>query len=142
GGGRGENAAGGALALFHEAPGSVPAYGHFLAEQGIDAARVRSPQDFQALPLVTKQNYLTRHPLARLCRGGRLESCDFIAVSSGSTGKPTLWPRFLAHELPIAVRFEQVFHDSFQADRRRTPAVVCFALGPVGGALATARAAP
>ena len=55
-------------------------------------------------------------------------------MSSGSTGQPTFWPRFLSDELPIAVRFEQVFHDSFQADQRRTLAVVCFALGTwVGG---------
>ena len=132
------NAAETALALFHEVARSVPAYGHFLAEQGIDAARIRSPEDFQALPLVTKQNYLTRHPLARLCRGGKLESCDFVAVSSGSTGKPTFWPRFLADELPIAARFEQVFHDSFQADVRRTLAVVCFALGTWVGGMFTA----
>ena len=79
-----------------------------------------------------------RHPLAQLCRGGRLESCDFIAVSSGSTGEPTFWPRFLSDELPIAARFEQVFHDSFQADQRRTLAVVCFALGTWVGGMFTA----
>ena len=33
-----------------------------------------------------------------------------IAVSSGSTGEPTFWPRFLSDELPVAARFEQVFH--------------------------------
>src|SRR5262249_40551446 len=96
--GAGQEPATAAATPFHDIVPSVPAYGEFLVEQSIDAARVRSPQDFQALPLVTKQNYLMRHPLARLCRGGRLESCDFVAVSSGSTGKPTFWPRFLADE--------------------------------------------
>jgi phenylacetate-CoA ligase len=127
-----------ALALFRDVAATVPAYRAFLAEQGVDPAAVRTAQDFAALPLVTKQNYLARHPLAQLCRGGRLESCDFIAVSSGSTGKPTFWPRFQSDELPIALRFEQVFHDSFQADRRRTLAIVCFALGTwVGGMFTT-----
>ena len=133
-----QDPAAGALALFRDVAASVPAYRAFLAEQGVDAARVRSLQDFAQLPMVTKQNYLTRHPLAQLCRGGKLESCDFIAVSSGSTGKPTFWPRFLSDELPIAVRFEQVFHDSFQADQRRTLAVVCFALGTWVGGMFTA----
>jgi phenylacetate-CoA ligase len=63
-----------------------------------------------------------------------LETCDAIAVSSGSTGKPTFWPRFLTDELQIATRFEQIFRDSFAADTRRTLAVVCFTLGTwVGG---------
>ena len=69
---------------------------------------------------------------------GELESCDFIAVSSGSTGQPTFWPRFLSDELSIATRFEQIFHDSFQADPRRTLAVVCFTLGTWVGGMFTA----
>jgi len=127
-----------ALALFHEVAATVPAYGAFLAEQGIEPDRVRTMQDFAGLPLATKQNYLRRHPLARCCRGGRLESCDFVAVSSGSTGTPTFWPRFVSDELPVAVRFEQVFHDSFLADQRRTLAIVCFALGTWVGGMFTA----
>lgn len=127
-----------ALALFRDVVVTVPAYRAFLADQGVDPAAVRTPADFGKLPLVTKQNYLQRYPLARLCRDGRLESCDMVAVSSGSTGQPTFWPRFLSDELPIATRFEQVFRDSFGADRRRTLAVVCFALGTwVGGLFTT-----
>ena len=64
--------------------------------------------------------------------------CDFIAVSSGSTGQPRFWPRFLSDELSIATRFEQIFHDSFQADSRRTLAVVCFTLGTWVGGMFTA----
>jgi phenylacetate-CoA ligase len=127
-----------ALALFRDVARSVPAYGEFLAGHGVDPARIRTAQDFTGLPLVTKQNYIQRHPLARLCRGGRLESCDFVAVSSGSTGTPTFWPRFLSDEMAVAARFEQVFHDGFAADRRRTLAVVCFALGSWVGGMFTA----
>jgi phenylacetate-CoA ligase len=127
-----------ALALFQTVAASVPAYQSFLSEQGIDPAAVRSFADFQALPLTTKENYLRRHALADLCRDGRLESCDMVAVSSGSTGQPTFWPRFLADEFQIAPRFEQVFHDSFGADSRRTLAVVCFALGTWVGGMYTA----
>lgn len=126
------------LELFHKVAATVPAYGAFLKEQGIDSAAVRTFQDFQQLPLTTKQNYLQRHSLTSLCRYGRLESCDMIAVSSGSTGQPRFWPRFVSDEFPIATRFEQVFHDSFNADTRRTLAVVCFALGTwVGGMFTT-----
>jgi phenylacetate-CoA ligase len=127
-----------ALALFREVAATVPAYRAFLTEHGIQPGRIRTPGDFGRLPLATKQTYLYCHPLAQLCRGGKLESCDFVAVSSGSTGKPTFWPRFVSDELPVAVRFEQVFHDGFQADQRRTLAVVCFALGTWVGGMFTA----
>jgi phenylacetate-CoA ligase len=127
-----------ALALFRQVAAEVPAYGAFLREHGIAPENIRTPEDFARLPLTTKANYLQQHPLPALCRGGRLESCDFLAVSSGSTGTPTFWPRFQSDELPIAARFEQVFHDSFAADERRTLAVVCFALGTWVGGMFTA----
>ena len=73
-----------------------------------------------------------------MCRDGELEGCDIIAVSSGSTGQPTYWPRGITDELAVASRFEQVFRDSFAADRRRTLAVVCFPLGTWVGGLYTA----
>ncbi|HEV2370890.1 MAG TPA: phenylacetate--CoA ligase family protein [Streptosporangiaceae bacterium] len=126
------------LELFHRVAGSVPAYQDFLREHGVDPAGVRTFADFCRLPLTTKENYHWRYPLARRCRDGRLESCDMIAVSSGSTGRPTYWPRFLPDELAAAARFEQVFHDSFEADRRSTLAVVCFPLGTWVGGLYTA----
>jgi phenylacetate-CoA ligase len=126
------------LALFHQTAATVPAYGSFLHTQGIDPAAVQTITDFQHLPLTTKDNYLQHYPLAQLYRQGQLESCDMIAVSSGSTGQPSFWARSLVDELQIATRFEQIFHDSFQSDQRRTLAIVCFALGTWVGGMYTA----
>ena len=126
------------LALFHTVVTSVPAYRSYLSEQGIDPASVQTIEDFKRLPQITKKNYQLRYPLKDMCRNGELESCDFIAVSSGSIGKPTFWPRFLSDELRIAARFEQIFHDSFRADEHRTLAVVCFTLGTWVGGMFTA----
>ena len=127
-----------ALALFHDVAAHVPAYRAFLAEQGISYSSIQTFDDFAKLPLITKDNYHARHPLADLCHKGQLATCDMIAVSSGSTGKPTFWPRFLTDELQIATRFEQIFHDSFYADTRSTLAVICFTLGTwVGGIYTT-----
>lgn len=127
-----------ALKLFHDVAACVPAYKAFLQEQGVNPTSIQTYEDFQKLPLTTKENYLRRHSLADLCRNGQMETCDTIAVSSGSTGKPTFWPRFLTDELQIATRFEQIFHDSFSADTRRTLAVICFTLGTwVGGIYTT-----
>ena len=100
-----------ALTLFRDVAAHVPAYRAFLAEHAIDPNSIQSISDFVRLPLITKANYLRRYPLPDLCRDGRLERCDMVAVSSGSTGEPTFWPRFMADELPITTRFEQIFHD-------------------------------
>lgn len=126
------------LSLFHSVASTVPAYQNFLREHSITPASIQSFSDFQKLPLTTKSNYLRLHSLASLCRYGKLEKCDMIAVSSGSTGKPTFWPRFLTDELQIATRFEQIFHDSFYADSKSTLAVVCFSLGTWVGGVYTA----
>lgn len=124
--------------LFHTVNETVPAYQLFLKEQGIDPAQIQDFASFQTLPLTTKANYLQQYALNQLCRNGRLETCDFIAASSGSTGQPTFWTRSTLDELQIATRFEQIFHDSFYADRRRTLAVICFALGTWVGGMYTA----
>jgi phenylacetate-CoA ligase len=127
------------LAFFRATVRDVPAYRAFLRERGIDADEIRTPDDLAALPPLTKENYVQAHPLANRCRGGDLtSSCDMIAVSSGSTGEPTVWPRFLTDELSVAFRFEQVFLEAFDADRRRTLAVVCFPLGTWVGGMFTA----
>ncbi len=132
------NAPATALQLFHDVAATVPAYQTWLREQQLDPGQIQTLDDFQTLPLLTKENYLRRYPLPQLCRDGNLQTCDMIAVSSGSTGQPSFWPRSLRDELAIATRFEQIFHDSFQADQRRTLAVVCFTLGTWVGGMYTA----
>jgi phenylacetate-coenzyme A ligase PaaK-like adenylate-forming protein len=122
------------VGLFRRVAASVPAYRAFLQDHGVDAGQVRTFGDFERLPLMTKDNYHRRYPLPELCRQGRLDGCDMVAVSSGSTGQPAFWPRSLTDELDVAARFEQVFADSFVADQRTTLAVICFPLGTwIGG---------
>jgi phenylacetate-CoA ligase len=126
------------LNLFHSTVKLVPGYRAFLEEQEIIPEAIKTFADFQNLPLLTKTNYLQSYPLNSLCRGGEVDNCDLIAVSSGSTGNPTFWPRALTDELEIATRFEQIFRDSFQAHTKSTLAVVCFTLGTWVGGIYTA----
>jgi len=125
------------LDLFHQVATTVPAYRKFLAEHDIDPATVVTMDDFRALPMIDKETYHRRYPLPELCRDGKLDGCDMIAVSSGSSGHPTVWPRSLVDELAIARRFEQVFRDGFKAHERSTLAVICFPLGTWVGGLFT-----
>ncbi len=123
--------------LFNRVKAEVPAYSEFLAEQKA-GENVLTFSDFANLPLTTKDNYMRRYPLAKRCSHGRLDHCEMIAVSSGSTGTPMFWPRNLKHEADVATRFEQVLRDSFKADQRSTLFVVCFALGNWVGGIYTA----
>lgn len=126
------------LQLFYRVASAVPAYQDFLLQHGIAKESIRSIEAFQQLPLTNKPNYMYAYPLLQRMWGGRIGHCDRIAVSSGSTGQPTFWPRGIHHELDIALRFEQVFRDGFRAHERSTLAVVCFALGNWVGGLFTA----
>ncbi|MEV6602938.1 phenylacetate--CoA ligase family protein [Kutzneria sp. NPDC051319] len=122
------------MGLFHDVAATVPAYGKFLAERGIDPAKVTG---FAELPLLDKNSYHRRYPLPQLCRDGRLDALDMIAVSSGSSGEPTIWPRSVQDEVHITARFEQIFRDGFDAAGRSTLAVICFPLGTWVGGLFT-----
>ncbi|WP_329409573.1 hypothetical protein OG563_44325 [Nocardia vinacea] len=116
---------------------TVPAYRAFLDAHGIDPEKITDAAAFQQLPLTTKANYHHRYPLPDRCRGGDLTNCDLIAVSSGSTGTPTFWPRTAADEAASTRRFAQVLVDGFGAATTRTLAVVCFPLGTWVGGLYT-----
>ncbi len=122
------------MRLFRDVAATVPAYRDFLAERGIDPATI---DNFAELPMLDKDSYHRRYPLPRLCRDGRLDGCDMIAVSSGSSGEPTIWPRSVADEQHITDRFEQIFRDGFEAEDKSTLAVICFPLGTWVGGLFT-----
>ncbi|MGZ4960119.1 MAG: phenylacetate--CoA ligase family protein [Methylomonas sp.] len=126
------------LALFQRCAAEVPAYRNFLAARQINPAEIENYEAFETLPLMGKADYMQAYPLPQRCFGGSLAGADRVAVSSGSTGQPTFWPRSAVYELDVAVRFEQVFRDSFRAHEHSTLAVVCFALGNwVGGLFTT-----
>ena len=122
------------MELFRSVAATVPAYQKFLAARGIDPAKVTALSE---LPMLDKDSYHRRYPLPELCRGGRLDGCDMIAVSSGSSGEPTIWPRSVDDERHISQRFEQIFRDGFDAANKTTLAVVCFPLGTWVGGLFT-----
>lgn len=127
-----------ALQLCQTVAANVPAYRQFLEERNVTPELIACFADFQNLPLVDKANYMQQYPLPRRCKGGKLTACDRLAVSSGSTGVSTFWPRAMTDELDVALRFEQVFRDSFRAHERDTLAVVCFPLGNWVGGVFTA----
>lgn len=127
------------LDLFHRTVARVPAYREFLGTKGILPEFVRSYADFCLLPMMTKDDYVRAYPLVQRCRDAKITNADTVAVSSGSTGLPTIWPRNVEDELGVAYEFERILKWSFAAHQRSTLAVICFALGTwVGGFYTTA----
>jgi phenylacetate-CoA ligase len=123
-----------ALDTFRRAAADVPAYQDFLHRNSVVAERIRTPQDFAAVPPVTKANYLHRYPLNMLAWGGDIAAADMWSTSSGSSGKPTYWPRGLLSLEQSADLYDKIFRQSFRSHERRTLAVIGFAMGNwIGG---------
>lgn len=125
------------LALFHYCANHTPAYKAFLEKQQVDPEQIKNYTDFSALPLTQKNNYIHTYPLVKRCLDGNLLTAERIAVSSGSTGQATFWPRSIANEVDVTLRFEQVFQDSFNAHQRSSLVIICFAMGNWVGGLYT-----
>ena len=117
-----------ALALFHDAARTVPAYRKFLSEARIEPATINTPTAFRRVPPVTKENYLTAYDPSELMRNGNIAGAGTWSTSSGSSGAPTYWPRgALSHRQSMRLHARILRH--FEVDRRSTLLVVCFAMG-------------
>ncbi|WP_067899235.1 phenylacetate--CoA ligase family protein [Nocardia vaccinii] len=123
-----------ALDVFHRAAAHVPAYRTFLADNGIDPASIRTPEDFVMLPPVTKAAYLHRFSRRTLLWDNEIEQAEIWSTSSGSSGVPYYWPRAgvsLAHAVDL---YDRIFRSGFGSHRRSTLLVVAFAMGVwIGG---------
>jgi phenylacetate-CoA ligase len=121
-----------ALRLAQEAAARVPAYARFLREAGYDAARLRTFDDFCALPPTDKASYLLRYPLDQRCLNGALGRTHMITLSSGTSGPASFWPRYPEHDPPLWASHLRVLHEHFRVRERTTLLVVAAAMGPWG----------
>jgi phenylacetate-CoA ligase len=127
-----------ALALFQAAAARVPAYRDFLRSQGIHPAAITSTADFVLVPPTDKVNYVAAYPLAERSWDGSLQEYKLVAVSSGTSGAPALWPRGVAHEAEAAIVHDVLFTGLFGIEKRRTLIVVAFPMGMYVSGVATA----
>ena len=118
-----------ALKTFHEAAQRVPAYRSFLSENGVNPQTVRTFDDFQKLPIITKDNYLRKYSLSELIWDGDRFKADLISVSSGSTGEPFFWLRDRPQHAEAADIYFEIYKDIFSCDKVPTLLVVCFSMG-------------
>lgn len=117
------------LELFAKASQKIPAYKDFLRKNKIDPEKIKTYEDFQTLPLVEKDNYLRAYPLKSMAWDGDLKNLYTLSSSSGSTGKPFLWPRGESQEVEGAAFVELFYKYMFDMDRKSTLYVVSFGMG-------------
>ncbi|MBN2437970.1 MAG: phenylacetate--CoA ligase [Deltaproteobacteria bacterium] len=109
---------------------SAPAYRRFLADAGFAA-----PPDWESIPLMNKETYLTAYPVEELCHGGSLAGCHLIGSSSGFSRSGSLfWPKRPEDEGDYVAAIGRMLVAHYAIDRRRTLALVCLAFGTwIGG---------
>ena len=118
-----------ALHTFQRAAQFVPAYRDFLAIHDVDPRSIRTPADFDRVPAVTKENYLKRYPLDMLTWNGEIVRATMWSTSSGSSGRPTYWPRDLVSAEESIDLHGRIFRQSFHSHYRSTLVVIAFAMG-------------
>ena len=127
-----------ALNLFHTAARRVPAYKDFLKKQGIRPASIETLEDFSKVPVLTKKNYVQAYSLAERSWDGSLQGHSLLAMSSGTSGQPTLWPRGAYQEAESAFIHEFLLTDLYEIDKYRTLMIIGFPMGIYVSGVATA----
>lgn len=127
-----------ALLLFHQAAEKVPAYKDFLKKNRINHKKIKTSQDFKAVPWTDKKNYITSYPLVARLWEGNITDSNLIAVSSGTSGAPTFWPRGAFQEFEASIIHELIYRYLFHIDKyRSTLLVIGFPMGVYVSGVAT-----
>ena len=126
-----------ALDLFHRAAEHVPAYKDFLKKHGVRHTSVKNIRDFKKLPITDKRNYIQVYDLKDRSWKGNVASNNIIAVSSGTTGEPTAWPRSFREELGAAIIHEFLYRYLFQINIHKTLVAIGFPMGIYVSGVAT-----
>jgi phenylacetate-CoA ligase len=129
----------GALRTAQEAAARVPAYAAFLRRAGYDPARLSAHADFRGLPIMDKDSYVARYPVAQRSHCGDVGQAHIVTLSSGSSGIATLWPRRPEQDTAMVAAFEAVLQEHFHIRQRRTLLVIGIPIGAwVAGTLMVA----
>jgi len=127
-----------ALALFHMAAQRIPAYKDFLKKHKVRADGIETAQDFAQVPPTTKENYIAAYSLKDRSWDGDLSDHRIFAMSSGTSGTPTLWPRGASQESEAALIHDFLFTELLEIDRYRTLLIIGFPMGIYVSGIATA----
>ena len=118
-----------ALDSFQRAARLVPAYRTLLSEAGVFPAKIRTPEDFQQLPVLEKKDTFQRFRVAELCVDGELGNLGSVLTSSGHSG---IFAFGLTdtHALPATTKWiDDLLDHLFGVRSRRTLLINCLPMG-------------
>ena len=130
-----------ALFLFDKTAKEVPAYKDFLKKNNINPERIKTWQDFQQIPFITKKNYLRVYPIEKLCWQGTIKNKPIVfAATSGSTGEPFYFPRGQRLDWEYSVMAEMFLQNSSYQSKGPTLVIIGFGMGVWIGGIITYKA--
>jgi phenylacetate-CoA ligase len=117
-----------AFKTFQDTANEVEAYKTVLKNNGIDPSTIHSANDFHKIPILDKQNYISKYPLTTLLHSP-IEYNYTIEESSGFSGKSSFWPRFDGQDDLFTDYMELGLIKTFHIDQKSTLLINTFALG-------------
>jgi len=119
-----------ALDLFHQVAEKVPAYRDLLKQHQINPRQIKTIEDFKKqVPILDKKNYINRYSIEERSWGGTMAQNRLVAVSSGTSGEPSFWPRGNYQEMEASIYHELIYRNSFAIDKKKTLMVIGFPMG-------------
>ena len=118
-----------ALDLFKRASADVPAYKNFLKIHKVDPKRINTPEDYNDVPIITKENYLKKYPLQDLMWRRKVSDARMISASSGSSGQPFFWPRGNKSVEDSVIILDELLDKTFATKSKETLCINAFAMG-------------
>lgn len=130
-----------AFSIFQKVAVSCEAYSSFFKERNFNYKKVTASQ-FRQIPISDKDTYLRKYPLEkRIYKDTELANFYMLSMSSGSTGKPTIWPRGLKKDAQLEA-LQTIFLDQhFGIKRKKTLIVVSFGMGVTTAGMLTSKLA-
>ncbi|MFA5932134.1 MAG: hypothetical protein WC793_02045 [Candidatus Paceibacterota bacterium] len=122
------------LKRFNETK-QVPAYIDFYKKQNSKIPTVKTVQDFEKLPTLSKNNYLCSYPFEKLFIKNKLTHLPRVfSVTSGSTGEPFYFPRTETQDEQYQLYAELYLRTNFSIHKKKTLYIDAFPMGPwIGG---------
>ncbi|OGM12703.1 hypothetical protein A3A76_04280 [Candidatus Woesebacteria bacterium RIFCSPLOWO2_01_FULL_39_23] len=117
-----------AFKVFEILRDKIPFYKEFLKEHGVEINDIKNSQDIDMLPVMTKENYLNKFGLEGLLNG-KVEDIKSFYMSSGSSGKPGVWPRLEQSNLAYAIFVNFFYTLYWDIDVKKTLYISAMDLG-------------
>jgi phenylacetate-CoA ligase len=117
------------LTTLKEALTRTRAYPRFLEERGVTLGRNPTFEDYEGLPVMDKDSYIKKYPLADLVLDGRLDTGYTLETSSGHSGDVYYWPRTPEEDDLFPTYLEFAFRQFYGIGEKSTLIIISLALG-------------